>query len=79
MEVETMELLKIEQNGETCIICNELKNKGIHLYTTFICIDCEQKMISTEPEDPNYKYYLKKLRKINENKFRETNLTYEER
>jgi hypothetical protein len=54
----------MEQRGENCIICEEQKVRGIHLYTGFICVDCEKDMIDTETSDPKYKYYLQKLKKI---------------
>lgn len=53
-----------EQRGEICVICEEYKEKGIHLYTSFICSNCEKDMISTETNDPKYKYFLNKLRKV---------------
>jgi hypothetical protein len=48
--------------GETCVICEEEKHRGIHLYTKFICTDCEKDMIQTETNDPKYLYYLTKLK-----------------
>jgi len=51
--------------GETCVICEQSKEKGIHLYTSFICTECEKSIISTDTSDPQYKFYLKKMRKIN--------------
>ncbi|MGX1191507.1 hypothetical protein RKD52_000059 [Metabacillus sp. SLBN-84] len=50
--------------GETCIICDTEKVKGIHLYTSFVCTDCETDMIQTETEDPKYAYYVDKLRRV---------------
>ncbi|WP_078378412.1 sigma factor G inhibitor Gin [Sutcliffiella halmapala] len=50
--------------GETCIICEEKKEMGIHLYTEFICTDCEKDMLQTDAEDPKYKFYLQQLKKI---------------
>lgn len=50
--------------GETCIICDTEKTKGIHLYTSFVCTDCEIDMIQTETEDPKYKYFINKLRRV---------------
>ena len=49
---------------ETCVICESLKPKGIHLYTSFICTDCENDLIHTDTNDPRYKYFLKQLKKI---------------
>lgn len=51
-------------NGETCIICDMEKTTGIHLYTSFICVDCEKEMTSTQTSDPKYQYYLEKLRRV---------------
>jgi Inhibitor of sigma-G Gin len=49
---------------KVCVICEERKEKGIHLYTSFICMDCEMDLVVTDTNDPKYKYYLKKLKKI---------------
>jgi hypothetical protein len=49
---------------EICVICEEGKDKGIYLYKSFICMDCERDLIITETSDPKYKYYLQKLKKI---------------
>ncbi|SDK59638.1 Inhibitor of sigma-G Gin [Sediminibacillus albus] len=50
--------------SEMCGICNREKPKGIHLYTLFICCDCEQKMIHTEPCEAEYQHYLDKLKNM---------------
>lgn len=57
-------LLAHSQYGETCVICEQIKPKGIHLYTSFICTECEKDLIQTDSSNPKYKYFLKKLRKI---------------
>ncbi len=49
---------------EKCVICENLKAKGIHLYTSFICADCEHELIQTDTSDPRYKYFLNQLKKI---------------
>ncbi|MGG5254513.1 sigma factor G inhibitor Gin [Neobacillus sp. SM06] len=50
--------------GEKCVICEQMKPKGIHLYTSFICTDCEKDLIQTDTNDPKYKFFLKQLKKI---------------
>ena len=50
--------------GETCVICEQTKLKGIHLYTSFICTDCESDLITTDTSHPKYNYFLKQLKKI---------------
>ncbi|MBN6889772.1 uncharacterized protein (DUF983 family) [Cytobacillus horneckiae] len=57
-------LLTEKKLGERCVICEESKVKGIHLYTSFICSDCEKDLIATDTDDPKYKFYLNKLKKI---------------
>lgn len=65
MEVEDVSsFLAHSHYEETCVICENLKPKGIHLYTSFICTDCESDLIQTDTNDPKYKYFLKQLRKI---------------
>lgn len=57
-------LLARDYIGETCVICENVKERGIHLYTSFICIECEKELIKTETNNPKYKHYLKQLRKV---------------
>ena len=52
------------QHEETCVICEDLKPVGIHLYTSFICSDCEKDLIHTETNNPKYIYFLKQLKKV---------------
>jgi hypothetical protein len=60
-----MEPLMSRKNaGETCVICEQIKKEGIHLYTTFICTDCEKDIIQTETDDPKYQFYLQQLKKL---------------
>ncbi|MBA9029210.1 hypothetical protein HNP81_004573 [Peribacillus huizhouensis] len=60
-----MEMSTIKKNTEeTCIVCDQVKDDGIHLYTSFICKQCELDMIGTETDDPRYKYYLQRLKKV---------------
>jgi hypothetical protein len=65
MEVERHVVNIKNDLGEKCIVCNEVKSLGIHLYTSFICTECEKEMIHTETSSPYYKYYVQKLKKVN--------------
>ncbi|MCH1626962.1 sigma factor G inhibitor Gin [Ferdinandcohnia quinoae] len=56
--------LRTKNIGETCVICEQEKSRGIHLYTKFICMDCENDMIHTETNDPKYQFYLSQLKKV---------------
>lgn len=49
--------------GETCIICEEHKTKGFHLYHSFICLNCENEIVQTNTNDPKYQYFIEKLKK----------------
>jgi len=51
---------------EHCVMCEEEKEIGIHLYKLFICSACERKMLQTEPHEETYHYYLKKLKNMNQ-------------
>lgn len=54
------------ENKHTCIVCDKEKDKGINVYNLFICFQCEQKIIQTEPEDPSYAYFVEKLKRMNQ-------------
>lgn len=65
MEVEELSSLITERHiGESCVICEERKLRGIHLYTSFICTDCEQDLVHTETDHPKYKFFLQQLKKV---------------
>lgn len=65
MEVERLETTETKKTaGETCVVCEHIKASGIHLYSSFICEECEREMIGTDTKDVKYKYYLKQLKKI---------------
>ncbi|SHG70980.1 sigma factor G inhibitor Gin [Ornithinibacillus halophilus] len=59
---------RLYEEVEQCGICEDRKEKGIHLYNMFICLDCEHNMIHTEPREEKYQYYLQKLKNINKPK-----------
>ncbi|WP_199484560.1 sigma factor G inhibitor Gin [Peribacillus glennii] len=66
MEVEMLNSTAAKKSvGEACIVCEEIKLAGIHLYTAFICEECEKDIIHTDTNSPKYKYYLKQLKKVN--------------
>lgn len=49
-----------------CVICEEQREDGIYLYTTFICTSCEYNLIHTEPREKKYNYYVNKLKQLDE-------------
>lgn len=51
--------------GEQCIVCHVDKEVGIHLYTSFICTECENEMVHTETNDPLYRIFIQRLKKVN--------------
>ncbi len=55
MEVEDM---------HQCSICETNQTEGIFVYHVFICPSCEVSIIQTEPEDPNYRFFVNKLKRL---------------
>ncbi len=51
-------------NEKTCVICEQLQSTGIHLYTSFICMQCEEQIVNTETDDPHYNYYVQQLKRV---------------
>ncbi|MBD1383523.1 sigma factor G inhibitor Gin [Metabacillus arenae] len=52
------------KTGEICIICDKQKDQGIHLYTSFICADCEHDIIHTPTSEEKYQVFVEKLKRI---------------
>lgn len=48
----------------SCIICEESKQAGIHVYASFICEQCEFNMIHTDTREAKYHYYIRKLKNL---------------
>ncbi|MBB6455220.1 hypothetical protein HNQ94_003717 [Salirhabdus euzebyi] len=53
-------------NTKTCIVCDQEKSEGIMLYIAFVCSECEKEIVQTEPEEEKYKYYIDKLKVLNQ-------------
>ncbi|QQZ09473.1 sigma factor G inhibitor Gin [Heyndrickxia vini] len=58
------ETLAKKNISENCIICEQPKILGIHLYTSFICSDCEKDIVQTDTNDPKYEYYINQLKLV---------------
>jgi hypothetical protein len=63
MEVEDMKTSEARHYGETCTVCEQKKESGIHLYTSFICKECEREIVNTDTSDANYEYFVQQLKK----------------
>lgn len=49
------------QAGETCVICGQANQTGIHICNQLICDSCQKKMVETDVTDWKYAYYIRKL------------------
>jgi hypothetical protein len=63
MEVDGMESTAFTEMSERCAICETQKIQGIHVNHVYICNDCERKMIQTDTNDPEYRYFVQQLNK----------------
>ncbi|MED4300887.1 sigma factor G inhibitor Gin [Geobacillus stearothermophilus] len=65
-EVESVGAPVIGKNRreKVCLVCEQEKEKGIFLFGHFLCIDCNQAIVQTNTDDPNYAFYVQKLRKM---------------
>ncbi|WP_409299067.1 sigma factor G inhibitor Gin [Peribacillus sp. SCS-26] len=45
------------------MICEQESLKGIHLYTSFICFECERDITATDTADPKYTFIIGQLKK----------------
>lgn len=56
--------MAVRETEETCLICEEKGEIGIHICDRFICESCEQKLVKTDTRDESYSYYLEKMRNL---------------
>ncbi|MGE8207440.1 sigma factor G inhibitor Gin [Heyndrickxia sp. NPDC080065] len=60
-----MDIMPVKENiRKTCIICDQSKERGFHLYTSFICSDCEKDIIQTDINDPKYRFFINQLKLV---------------
>lgn len=52
------------KDGERCVVCENVKKKGYHILSAFICNECDKDIIQTETDDQAYMFFVKQLRKI---------------
>ncbi|WP_400244707.1 sigma factor G inhibitor Gin [Niallia sp. JL1B1071] len=50
-------------NGEICLICEKAKLEGIHLFQSFICMECERDIVNTKTMDPKYQFFVYQMGK----------------
>ncbi|HEO8421910.1 sigma factor G inhibitor Gin [Niallia sp. FSL W8-0635] len=49
--------------GEKCLICEKNKLEGIHLFQSFICMECEREIVNTKTNDPKYQFFVYQMGK----------------
>ena len=49
---------------QICAICDEEKDSYITIQGAFLCRGCERELISTDPMDSNYSFFIEKLKNI---------------
>ncbi|MGZ0084089.1 sigma factor G inhibitor Gin [Caldibacillus thermoamylovorans] len=52
------------QREAVCLVCEQEKKEGISLFGHFLCLDCNKAIVQTDPDDPNYSFYVQQLRKM---------------
>ena len=53
-----------ELTGNTCIICGETKQDGIHIVSEFICDACEAEMVHTDVQEEKYHFFIHQMKQI---------------
>jgi hypothetical protein len=47
-----------------CIICGQVRDRGIHICGEFICESCEREIVKTDVTDEKYRYYIECMKRI---------------
>jgi DNA-directed RNA polymerase subunit RPC12/RpoP len=54
-----------------CFVCSKEVSEGIEVLGSFICEDCQKKLIDLSPFDEEYEFYRQKMIEIWENYMKE--------
>jgi hypothetical protein len=54
----------VDEKQTTCIVCEDPKDRGLHICGQFICEDCERDIVATDVSDARYRYYIECMKKI---------------
>ncbi|BAM46161.1 MAG: sigma-G inhibitor, Gin [Amphibacillus sp.] len=49
-----------------CHICESNQSDGMFIYYLYVCESCQEKIVATDPEDPDYRVFVHKMRKMRE-------------
>lgn len=52
-----------KKKEEFCLVCESYKGMGIHVYQSFICLECERAIVQTSTNDPKYQFFIQQLNK----------------
>jgi hypothetical protein len=63
-EVKTKENQTKSDHLPQCIVCSEISEQGIYIWSQFICKECEGEMVETEVCDEKYPFFVKQMKKI---------------
>ena len=47
-----------------CIVCQQPRAQGIHIFGQFLCAQCEQEIVHTDVTDARYAYYVECMKRI---------------
>ncbi len=53
-----------ENKEMSCIICGQLKPRGIVVISQFICENCETEMVQTDVQDAKYPFFIRQMKQI---------------
>ncbi|MGI5882545.1 MAG: sigma factor G inhibitor Gin [Dethiobacteria bacterium] len=53
-----------DSRGKRCFFCYSTADCGINLFDTFICAECEKKIVSSSSTGDDYDNYVEKIRQI---------------
>ncbi|MBM7704938.1 sigma factor G inhibitor Gin [Metabacillus iocasae] len=56
----------MDYSKEICCVCEETKpiTEGIHIFSEFLCRECESEIVSTETNTRRYRYFVQKLKRV---------------
>jgi hypothetical protein len=47
-----------------CLMCEQEAQSGLRIFSSLLCTDCEQALLRTDPDDPRYAVFVRKLKDV---------------
>ncbi|GEN34593.1 sigma factor G inhibitor Gin [Aneurinibacillus danicus] len=56
--------METEPENCSCIVCGNKEARGIFIFDSFVCQQCEQEIVATDASEDKYRFFIRQMRRI---------------